>query len=285
LPRHPEASRLTGTSSNEVAMCKRTTTDPLIRAFLDRYGLNLLMVPREGAAVGDLYVTQGSRVLPPARIEDFLQPAVALPPARHEVLADLAGLSSRKMSWDAGLGFLEGFLTALGAFPLVESAKTEYRRSGVTRLAFRLAGCRRIFTDLSAAGTLLAGRQPRPNHPLRSPGSRYYMTTAVVQSASLSVRAEQADGRAPRIDVSLLRAAGISASVNVAQTGAAELTYEGKRRLAIGVELIELLFDPTAGLHFAVPKAAMRLRDGAQPPRAFLGSAESDAFFVADDAQ
>jgi hypothetical protein len=266
-------------------MCKRTTTDPLVRAFLDRYGLNLLMVPREGAAIGDLYVTQGPRVLPPARVEEFLQPAVTLPPARQEVLADLAAVTSRKMSWGAGIGFLEGFLTALGAFPLVESAKTEYRRSDVTWLAFRFTNCRRIFTDLSAVGARLVGRQPHPDHPLRSPGSRYYMTTAVVQSPSLSVRAEQADGRAPKIDISLLRAVGVSASVSVAQTGAAELKYEGKRRLAIGVELIELTFDQADRLRFATPQPAMHLRDGDPPPRAFLGSDQSDAFFNVDGAQ
>jgi hypothetical protein len=266
-------------------MCKRTTTDPLIRAFLDRYGLNLLMIPREGAAIGDLYVTQGPRVLPPVRVQDFLQPSVTLPPARHEVLADLAGVTSRKMSWDAGIRFLGGFLSALGAFPLAESVKAEYRRSGATQLAFRLTGLRRIFTDLSTVGQGLVGRRPHPDNPLRSPGSRYYMTTAVVQSASLSVRAEQADGRAPEIDVSLLRAAGVSGSVSVAQTGAAELKYEGKRRLAIGVELIELLFDPSAGLGFAVPKTALRLRDDTPPPRAFLGGDESDAFFVVSETR
>ena len=34
-------------------MCKRNTTDPLVREFLDRYQINLLKLPRQGASVAD----------------------------------------------------------------------------------------------------------------------------------------------------------------------------------------------------------------------------------------
>lgn len=37
-------------------MSRRNTNDPLLRAFLDTYKVNLLAIPREGAEVGDAYV-------------------------------------------------------------------------------------------------------------------------------------------------------------------------------------------------------------------------------------
>lgn len=96
-------------------MCKRTTTDPLVRAFLDRYGLNLLQIPRADVAVGDLYAVRGDRALPPGRVTDFLTPPPRLPRVRREPLADLTDVVSDAVSVHAGLGLFEGFLTALAA--------------------------------------------------------------------------------------------------------------------------------------------------------------------------
>jgi hypothetical protein len=263
-------------------MCKRNTTDPLVRTFLDKFGLTLLLIPRERAAVGDLYVKQRNRILPPGQIGDFLQPAITLPPAKHEALAQLSGVLSQKVSFSIGIEFLEGFLSVLGAFPLVDSARFQYQRSGVESLSFRLTDCTRTFVDLVTMGTRLSGRRPDTTHPLWRKGSRYYVTVAVVRSPSLNVRAERSDGSAPKIDISALHVAGASASVSVHQTGAAELKYQGKRQLAIGVEVVELLFDHAGGLRFGAQKNALALRDDAPPPRTFLGD-DDNAFVLVDD--
>ena len=44
-------------------MCKRRSpTDPLVRRFLQSYGVNLLPLPRRGAEPGELYVQTGRKV-------------------------------------------------------------------------------------------------------------------------------------------------------------------------------------------------------------------------------
>ncbi|MFD0578346.1 gasdermin [Dactylosporangium darangshiense] len=253
-----------------------------MRAFLDRYGLNLLTVPRAAASIGDLYVVQGGRVLPPASVNGFLRPTPQLPPARHETLADLSGVASSTISWEAGIGLFEGFLAALGAAALVDAVKAEYRRSQVASLSFRFSDCRRTSVDLGSLGSQLTGARPDPDHPLWTSGSRYYLATGVVRSQSLSVRAERADGQAAKLDLSVLRTAGVAAAVSVAQTGAAELRYAGTLRLAIGVELVELRFDPIAGLRFLVQEATLNVREDTVPTRAFLGGPDDDAFIVVE---
>src|SRR6185436_9856151 len=55
-------------------VCKRTTSDPLVRAFLDNYGLNLLSIPRKNAMCGDLYIADGPRVSTPGHIAQVLIP-------------------------------------------------------------------------------------------------------------------------------------------------------------------------------------------------------------------
>ncbi len=55
-------------------MCRRNTQDPLIRAFLDTYGLNLLAIPRADAAVGDLYVVTNDSISAPGALSTVLTP-------------------------------------------------------------------------------------------------------------------------------------------------------------------------------------------------------------------
>jgi hypothetical protein len=96
-------------------VCERSTDDPLIRLFLDRYGLHLLQVPRESAAVGDFYVDDGRRVSPPGNVRYLLDPSPELPaPREGERMADIEGVTSKGYSLEAGLGLLEGFLLAFG---------------------------------------------------------------------------------------------------------------------------------------------------------------------------
>jgi hypothetical protein len=54
-------------------VCKRTTTDPLIRRVLDRYGLHLLAIPRADAVVGDVYLHDGRRMAPIGNVGHLLE--------------------------------------------------------------------------------------------------------------------------------------------------------------------------------------------------------------------
>ncbi len=106
-------------------MCKRNTTDPLVRYFLDQYRLNLLAVPRERVKPGDLYVEDKRGVTAPGQVGSFLTPPPKLPrPVRDETMADASGQMSRRLSLDVGLRLLQNFLLALGAVGVMDELTT-----------------------------------------------------------------------------------------------------------------------------------------------------------------
>ena len=159
--------------------------------FLDRYGLNLLSIPREKAAVGDLYVFDGTRASAPGSVEYFLDPPVEIPPpTKGEHMADVAGEVSDAVSLSAGLGLLEGFLAALGAGAVVSKVKTGYaskkaESSGSTWPTRR--GTPSTRCAWGASSPVIAPSRdircgPRPN--------RYYLVTAVARTPSITVIAK-----------------------------------------------------------------------------------------------
>ena len=60
-------------------MSRRDSEDPLLRAFLDAYKLNLLAIPRENAQVGDVYVHTKDGVSVPGSLQYILTPEFVLP--------------------------------------------------------------------------------------------------------------------------------------------------------------------------------------------------------------
>src|SRR5262245_46616223 len=105
-PRRP--LQAAGAGCSMLRVCQRNTSDPLVLAFLDNYGLNLLSIPRKNAICGDLYIAEGARVSTPGRITQVLVPPPVLPePVTGELLTELTGVVSRQVSADVGLGLSE----------------------------------------------------------------------------------------------------------------------------------------------------------------------------------
>jgi hypothetical protein len=269
-------------------VCKRTTTDPLVRMFLDRYGLNLLSIPREKAAVGDLYVVDGDRASAPGNVEYFLEPEVKLPPqTKNEHMADVEGEISDAVSLSAGIGLLEGFLAALGAPGVISKVKAGYTAKRAESLRFHLDDATRDSVDVMRLGGALAGRRPIEGHPMWSEGSRYYLVTAVARAPSITVIAK--DDRSHTVDVGLeaMKVATADTAVSVEGSADVGITYTGPRKVAFGVELLELSFDDeTRAVKLSVPEEAVPVRDAdARAPaigRDFIGGADGDAFIALD---
>lgn len=268
-------------------MCKRTTTDPLVRMFLDRYGLNLLSIPREKAAVGDLYVFDGTRASAPGSVEYFLDPPVEIPPpTKGEHMADVAGEVSDAVSLSAGLGLLEGFLAALGAGAVVSKVKTGYASKKAESLRFNLADATRDAVDPMRLGSVLAGHRPVPGHPMWAPSNRYYLVTAVARTPSITVIAKDERSHSVELDLEALKLATASTGVSVDGSSDVGITYTGGRKLAFGVELMELSFDAESGaVKLSVPEDAVTVRSGdaasmGPVTREFIGSPEGDAFLT-----
>jgi hypothetical protein len=268
-------------------MCKRSTDDPLVRLFLDRYGLNLLPIPRESAAVGDLYVYDGRRVSPPGNVTYFLDPPPEMPElTTGERMADVEGVMSSGFSLDLGLGLLEGFFMAFGAGALADKVTAEYRAQETRSLRFRITEATRDFVDPFKLGMALIGRRLLTEHPMWSEDNRYYLVTGVARTPSISVVAENGGSSGVQLDVEALKVVGATGALTLERSSEYEVVYKGDRLLAFGVELCELSYEPKrSSLRLKMPEGALPGLKGASGEssdpgalRAFIGENEGDAF-------
>ena len=268
-------------------MCKRDTTDPLVRMFLDRYKINLLAVPRADAACGQVYVRNGRRVSSGVAITQLVEPQVTLPaPYEGEVLADLAGSLSDGVSVDVGLGLLEGFLGALGAAGVVASVSAGVERSRTASLRFRFTGGTRDSVDAGSLAAVLEGRRLRGANPLVQPGNEYFVTAAVIRTPSLTLLGE--DKRRTRVEfgAEVMAAATPKAGVTVESGEAGEVTFRGSTALAIGLELYELRDGGEDGRLSMVPQDPRDPVHAAKdrPPRPAFAAPDDEALLALDEA-
>ena len=258
-------------------MCKRTSSDPLVRLILDRYRVNLLSVPRRRADCGQVYIRNGRRVSPGVDIRWLVEPAVELPPVyEDEPLADLAASMSDAVRAKIGLGLLESFLAAIGAGALGPRIGAHYENRGTARLRFRITDARMDSVDPGSLGLALAGRRLRDDQPLVRKGNDYFITTGVVRSPSISVVAEDERGRvidlAAEVTAIVDGQAGISSQV----TGAAEVTYTGAEPLAVGLQLCELRMRDDGRVEMLPqdPEDGVQLGRTEAPRPVFVGAGE-----------
>ena len=262
-------------------MCKRNTRDPLVRLFLDRYNLNLLPIPRAGIACGDVYVRARGRVSTPFSLRSIVAPDLGeIEDEKDEPLGTLKGTLSEARDVRLSLGLLDGFLTAMGAAGLHGDLALAYERSAVRSLSLEFRDATLDSVDPGNLGDLLINRGLKERHPLIAKGNQYFVVTGVVRSAELTVHSSAATEGAPSLDLGALQVATANAGVSVRRDADTVVTYEGPRRLAIGVELYELGFDPDAGSFWLKTPKGPLMSHGAlaeEPEPVFLG-ADGDAF-------
>jgi hypothetical protein len=267
-------------------MCKRSDEDPLVRYFVDEYHLNLLTIPREGAAPGDLYVEDKHGVTAPGNVAGLLDPPpeLSIRPQR-EAMAGLAGVLSRDVSYKVGVGLLENFMIALGAAGVVDKLKAGYERQRAARIRFRFERAERESMDIGLLARAIGRSRLDSTSPLVNAGNRYYLVAAVVRTASLAVVAE--DDRSSRVDIGadVLTAVSADAGVTARRTTSGEVTYSGDRPLAIGVEVYDLSYDERARkLRLGNPGRALTLRGpGARPRPVLIGGLDGDALVAVAD--
>ncbi|HZL88189.1 MAG TPA: hypothetical protein VFB96_07405 [Pirellulaceae bacterium] len=265
-------------------MCTRKTADPLVRTFLDKYGLNLLSIPRKEVQCGDLYVAQGSRVSTPGSMMYLLEPKPTLPAVvTDEALADLKGIISGSVSTEIGLGLMENLLTAFGASAIVQSLKAGYKSKRVSSIRFQFKNATRDHVDPLALGSAIKECQLDGSHPFVVPGNTYFLVAGVVRTRSISVIASDEQENAIEWDAGALQVADVAGSLAVEKTAQGELTYTGKSKLAIGVELYELRYDEQRHrFSLTTPENPPRIVRGSKRRAplapALLGGSEGDIF-------
>ena len=265
-------------------MTRRNTSDPLVRAFLDTYKINLLSVPREKADVGDAYVATATGVSTPGQLRHLLKPDLAMPDVtRGEKMTDLAGKQTRGIELKAGLKLLEDFFSAIGADMVVGKIRAEYEHKRTGQLRFRLRNATRDSVDAFAFGKALIPCHLNEKQPFVAEGNRYYVTVGVVRSTSITVTAQDESENKIDIDLNAIKSAvSAQGKLGVEKGREGELTYEGAVPLAFGVELVELTYD-TDEQKFLVDGVSEALKLRAEPKpikRAFIGDPAGGSVFV-----
>lgn len=268
-------------------MCKRTTSDPLLRRFLDRYGLHLLAVPRADVAVGDVYISDGHRTTPVGHVRNLLEPALEVSPALNEPMADVTGQMSREVGFEVGFSVLETFLVAVGASGIIDSLKAEYVQRDAQALTFSFEEPARDHVDVLEIATALDGRRLRSVSAFDAKKHRFYLTTTVARTRSISVREQRESQGSTELSAGVAALADIDAKVKIKRLDNSTVTYSGDNWLAFGVELYELSYDADAQvLRLALPRNPVGVRGNnappSRPPRALIGDPAGDVFLTVE---
>ena len=228
-------------------MCRMTrqSDDPLLRQFLDVYGLHLLQRPRAGLDVGALVLSRedGSALLD--RIDDMLDGPVQLPSVQRDVpMASVQGVLSGSLDLETGAGISEAFLGALGGVGIGAKLRGAFRKMRQTGMRFRFTDAVEDRVNFARLGGALRRRRFDLVHPAYDPEARYYAVTGVARSRSIEIRIEYEAGHGPEAVIGIDGLVDVDAKITAKKTDEATWHFEGEHPVAFGLELFELKLDP-----------------------------------------
>jgi hypothetical protein len=264
-------------------MSRRNANDPLLKAFLDTYYVNLLSIPRQGADVGDAYVQDPSGAMsPPGKLKFLLTPELQMPDIhRDEKLTNLSGKQTRAIDLDASLKLLDGFFSAVGAVVGIGKIKAEFNDKHASKVRFQLKNATRDSVDAFEFGKSLIPCKLNGQQPFVQPGNRYFVVTGVLRSQSITLHSEDESSTKVGLDVGALHnAVDVGGKIAVSSDAEGEATYTGPTPLAFGVELVELLYDDSENKFFfaGIREAATVRAD--KERRVLIGDAKVGSVFL-----
>lgn len=268
-------------------MSRRNSDDPLLRAFLNTYKLNLLAIPRENAQVGDVYVDTPKGISTPGALQFLLTPKFVMPKiTTGEKMTSIAGTQTEALKYKVGISLLDGFFSALGALGALDKVKAAYEHKRTGKLRFRFKNATRDSVDSLAFGKALIPCKLEGRQPYVQPGNSYYVTVGVVRSKSITISAKDDTSDTVSLDVGALKKAiGVEGGLVVEQSSEGELTYSGPTALAFGVELVQLSYDQDQNKFLLMPLShpekirARAITEDRLIERSFIGEPDGNAFF------
>ena len=268
-------------------MCRRDTSDELIRRFLDDYHVNLLSMPGHRVQCGSVYIKEGRRLTAPGLLSEIIQPELTLPsPFAEDDLSDLSGNWSDSVSLSVGIKLLTNFLTALGIGGILDKLQVSAKETNARNMAFRFKKVSRESLSPAGLGTALIGHQFKPGHPWVKDGNQYFAVASVLRSASISIQGRDQQNIAVGLGTGLATVADVDAKIQVNEEDDHALTYDGWQPLAIAVELYELRWDTgRQEFVFQTPRDPLRilgLQEDEPPDPVFVGDDE-DVFIDAEE--
>jgi hypothetical protein len=223
-------------------MCKRSDPDPLVRLLTDRYKLNILRVPRQEMAVGDLLVRDGRDLRRVGSIRSFFDPPLELPEVEPAALAEYAGQQSSSLSAEVAATPLAGFLAALGATGLSAlGAKLKGARD--VRVAFRISDATLESMDLVDFGNEINQRVLRQDNGLYREGRAFFAAHAVARASGMTMVFERSGQAAAELTAEVVQLVEAGGAVKVTRESSGSVTVSGGQPLAFGIGVVQLTPD------------------------------------------
>ncbi|HEY7777747.1 MAG TPA: hypothetical protein VIA09_04330, partial [Nitrososphaeraceae archaeon] len=225
---------------------KRKSEDPLLKSLLEKYQLNLLSIPREGARIGELYIQDpnSKSLTSPGMITNFLVPKFKITEITpNEIMAHVTGTVSSQKSGNIGLDMLEGFLRSFGLANMGPSVKAVYEASNKNGIVFSFEDPKRDSVDPIEFGAKIVKHKFMENNALYAEDRRYFVTTAIAKSSSITIEVIGDEKSSMEIDAKVTSIVEAKGGVSVEKSKTGRITFKGDRSLVFGVELYELVYD------------------------------------------
>jgi len=224
-------------------------TDPLIKIFLNQYGMNLLQIPREDVSIGDLYIYDPriKAVSSKGSITYFLTPEPKIPELTLGAsMADLTDTATKEVDFNAGLNLVSSFLEKFGVGLILGKVKADYESKGAKTIKFSFPKAEKDSVDSMHLAKNLIDTKPILNHPFYSRNNRYFIVMATAKTSALTIAVQDKSKRNADIDVKALNQELASANTKIDKDSNSAITFNGRKKLVFAVELQELLYDEKA---------------------------------------
>jgi hypothetical protein len=223
-------------------MWSRKTSDPLGKLLFEKYGMHVLSRPRENVSVFQVFGLRDNEAFQSGSIESFLRSKFDKPVIeKGEALLDVDATISDAITGNLAVGFLQGFLTLLGA-GVVKTISVAMEKSQSQALRFRFGGCTREYVKdgFELDWKLSEVSFDRDNSAMKE-GCRYYIATGVHYCNKLTF--EVLDKNLAKVDLSADVAMLASAKTGLSVEEDRQITATSDKTLAYGVELNEIVYD------------------------------------------
>ncbi|MET4046063.1 hypothetical protein ABIC03_007802 [Bradyrhizobium sp. RT6a] len=261
--------------------CKRDHADPLLQLLLGTYHLNMLRIPQEGLAVGELVIEQqkGTATIRCPLTEVFTGKLPNLKGPKDDSITALEDESSGKLKTKAGLSFLDKLLR----FVPGASAKAAGAYNQVEHVAIKLKMLTRETVNFGTLSNFLGAAEIKEDQSLFQEGDRLFVITAIVRSSGIQIHSTDAAGQALDAKLGVKGFGEGNLRVDAESKGGGRMLYTGKKALAIGVELFGI--EPVGGkFKLRATNEPVAVREGTldttEKDYAWIGDrATGDAFF------
>jgi hypothetical protein len=231
---------------------KRNSNDPFVNKFYRKYGFHLVSIPREKILLGDIYTRKGNNgqsLQYNGNIANLLDPKFEMPAGFDELMTDFNDTLSDSISANIGFDFLESFLNQLGIGSFGASIRGDFQSSKTKFIQFNFSPLTREYIDPYLVGNLLADTKigyKIKNNAAFDHDREYYIVTAVVKTPSISIVAKGDNNQL--VDINAQALESITGKVNISSKKLEDgkISFAGPKKLAIGVELFQLAYNPTS---------------------------------------